>query len=504
MADAPAATAATAARMTGAKMTDFPDLDAPAGAVFSSGWHQAADTLKVTEPATGAVLATVGLANAADIARAVAGAKRAQPDWGAAPPQDRAALLRRAAAVLETKRSEVTAWLVREGGATGAKADIEIGLALDELWAAAALPMQPQGHLLPSVPGRMSVARRLPVGVVGVISPWNFPLLLSLRAVAPALALGNSVVLKPDMHTAVSGGLVIARLFEEAGLPEGVLHALAGDADAGRALTADPDIAMIAFTGSTAAGREVGAAAGGALKPCSLELGGNNALIVLDDADLDLAAAAGAFGAFFHQGQVCMAAGRHIVLEAVAERYMQRLVARAERLTVGDPWTSRVDLGPLIGRGHLDRVHQIVTGTLAAGAVLRCGGTHEGLFYRPTVLAGVTATMPAFTEEIFGPVAPVITVRDEDEAVAVANDTQYGLTAAVQTGSAERGLRLADHLNTGIVHVNDQTINDEAAAPFGGRGASGNGARHGAQQSWDQYTQWQWVTGRRVSGLFSF
>ncbi|MFD0746795.1 aldehyde dehydrogenase family protein [Phytohabitans flavus] len=297
---------------------------------------------------------------------------------------------------------------------------------------------------------------------------------------------------------------MLARLFEEAGLPEGVLHVLAGDAEPGRALATDPNIAMISFTGSTAVGRQVGEAAGRALKRVSLELGGNNALIVLDDADLDLASSAGAWGAFFHQGQICMTAGRHIVLESVAGEYLDRLAARAEKLPVGNPWTEKVALGPMINAAQRDRVHRIVRDTVAAGAELRAGGTHEGLFYRPTVLAEVTTEMPAFREEIFGPVAPVIVVKDDEEAVAVANRTEYGLVAAVQTGDVERGTALADRLRTGIVHVNDQTINDEAFVPFGGRGASGNGSRYGAQQSWDEFTQWQWLTVRSAPAPYPF
>ena len=461
--------------------------------------------LTSTEPATGAVLAEVGLADAEDVAAATARAAEAQPAWAATIGPARAAVLRSAAAVLTANRAEFEQWLVREGGAVPGKAAFEVDLALGELWEAAALPTQPHGHLLPSSePGRESVARRVPLGVVGVISPWNFPLILSIRAVAPALALGNAVVLKPDTQTAVSGGALVARLFEEAGLPDGVLHVLPGDAGPGAALAADPRVAMIAFTGSTAVGREVGATAGRTLKRVSLELGGNNALLVLDDADLEIASSAGAWGAFLHQGQVCMTAGRHIVHQDVADEYLERLAKRAQALPVGDPFTEQVALGPLINARQRDNVHRIVEETVAAGASVQAGGTYEDLFYRPTVLAGVTPAMPAFREEIFGPVAPVIVVRDDDEAVAVANDTEYGLVAAVQTGSVERGRRLADRLRTGIVHINDQTLNNDAYAPFGGTGASGNGSRFGSQSSWDEFTQWRWVTARDQAHGFPF
>jgi len=474
--------------------------------VFSNGWTKAqGGVLDSIEPATGAVLAQVGLADAGDVAAATARAAQAQPAWAATIGPARAAVLRKAAAVLSDNRAEFERWLVREGGAVPGKAAFEVDLALSELWEAAALPTQPWGHLLPpSEPGRESIARRVPLGVVGVISPWNFPLILSIRAVAPALALGNAVVLKPDVQTAVSGGTLVARLFEAAGLPDGLLHVLPGDAGPGAALAADPHVAMIAFTGSTAVGREVGATAGRTLKRVSLELGGNNALIVLDDADLEIASSAGAWGAFLHQGQVCMTAGRHIVLESVADEYLDRLAKRAQGLPVGDPFTEQVALGPLINERQRDNVQRIVEQTVAAGADVRAGGTHDGLFYRPTVLAGVTTSMPAFREEIFGPVAPVVVVRDENEAVEVANDTQYGLVAAVQTGSPERGRSLAQRLRTGIVHINDQTLNNDAYAPFGGTGASGNGSRFGSQSSWDEFTQWQWVTVREQAHAFPF
>ncbi len=487
-------------------MTELLDQVDWQGKVYSNGWRDASGgVLDSTEPATGTVLGQVGLANAADVAAATARAAEAQPEWAAQTGPARAALIRKAAAILSDNRAEFERWLVREGGAVPGKAAFEVDLVLGELWEAAALPTQPWGHLLPtSEPGRESVARRVPLGVVGVISPWNFPQILSVRAVAPALALGNAVVLKPDAQTAISGGTLVARLFEAAGLPEGLLHVLPGDAEPGAALAADPTIAMIAFTGSTAVGREVGATAGRTLKRVSLELGGNNALIVLDDADLEVASSAGAWGAFLHQGQVCMTAGRHIVLESVADEYLERLAKRASNLPVGDPHTEQVALGPLINARQLANVDRIVSETVAAGAEIRAGGTYEQLFYQPTVLAGVTDSMPAFREEIFGPVAPVVVVRDEDEAVAVANDTEYGLVAAVQTGSVDRGLDLARRLRTGIVHVNDQTLNNDAYAPFGGTGASGNGSRFGSQSSWDEFTQWQWVTSRKQAHAFPF
>jgi benzaldehyde dehydrogenase (NAD) len=487
-------------------MSGFLDSVAWQGKVYSNGWSDGSGgVLDSIEPATGEVLGQFGQANAEDVAQAAKSAALAQPEWAAKTGPERAALIRKAAELLATNRGEFETWLIREEGSVPGKAAFEVDLVLAELWEAAALPTQPWGHLLPtSEPGRESVARRVPLGVVGVISPWNFPQILSMRAVAPALALGNAVVLKPDVQTAVSGGLLVARLFEEAGLPEGVLHVLPGDAEPGAALATDPNVAMIAFTGSTAVGREVGAAAGRTLKRVSLELGGNNAIIVLDDADLDVASSAGAWGSFLHQGQVCMTAGRHIVMESVAAEYLERLAKRASNLPVGNPHTEQVALGPLISARQVANVDRIVTETVDAGAEIRAGGVHEGLFYSPTVLANVTTSMPAFRQEIFGPVAPVVVVTDEDEAVAVANDTEYGLVSAIQTGSVERGLKLAKRLRTGIIHVNDQTLNNDAYAPFGGVGASGNGSRYGSQSSWEEFTSWQWVTSREQAHPFPF
>ena len=324
--------------------------------IFSGGWTAAqGGTLQTIEPATGEVLAEVGLAGKADVAQAAQRARAAQPEWAAKTGPERAALIRRAARIVEDNHEEFESWLVREGGCIPGKAVFEVQLVLGELWEAAALPTQPWGHLLPSSePGRESIARRVPLGVVGVISPWNFPQILSIRAVAPALALGNAVILKPDAQTPVSGGMLVARLFEEAGLPEDLLHVLPGEAEAGSALAEDPNVAMIAFTGSTAVGRLVGAAAGRTLKRVSLELGGNNALIVLDDADLEVASSAGAWSAFLHQGQICMTAGRHIVVESVADEYLDRLASRASNLPVGDPHTEQVALGPLINERQLE------------------------------------------------------------------------------------------------------------------------------------------------------
>nr|BFE82859.1 hypothetical protein GCM10020093_054600 [Planobispora longispora] len=252
---------------------------------------------------------------------------------------------------------------------------------------------------------------------------------------------------------------------------------------------------VISFTGSTAAGRRVGEACGRLLKRAHLELGGNSALIVLDDADLDLAVSAGAWGSFVHQGQVCMTTGRHLVHASIAEEYVARLAEKADRLPVGDPATGQVALGPLIDAGQRDRVHALVTGSVAAGARLAAGGAFEGLFYRPTVLDGVPRDAPAYAREVFGPVAPVVPFSTVEEAAALASDTEYGLSLGILTRDVMRGLALADLIPTGIVHINDQTVDDEAVAPFGGVGASGTGARFGGGRvNAEAFTETRWVT----------
>jgi benzaldehyde dehydrogenase (NAD) len=348
------------------------------------------------------------------------------------------------------------------------------------------------------------VARRVPVGVVGVITPWNFPVVLAMRSVAPALALGNAVVLKPDAGTPVTGGVLVARMFEEAGIPAGLLHVLPGGAEVGTAIVAHPGVDMVSFTGSTAVGRAVGEAAGRALKRVVLELGGNSPLIVLEDADIESASSAGAWGSFLHQGQICMSTSRHLVHADVLEQYLAALVARAERLPVGNPAVEQVALGPIINERQLTRVQRIVDESVEQGAVVLTGGTASGLFYPATVLRDVAPAMPAFAEEIFGPVAPVTVFRDDDEAVELANATGYGLAAAVQSGSAERAARLAERLRAGMVHVNDQTVNEESPAPFGGFGISGNGGHFGGAANLEAFTEWQWMTSRATSPVFPF
>jgi len=466
-----------------------------AGRVFAGTWRAASTALAVKEPATGELLGEVGESHPHDLAEVVALARAAQPAWAAKSAEARAALLRRAAQILDEQRAPVLDAIVRETGGIRGKAEVELGSSIGELLHSAAILIEPEGHLLPSHdPSRLSFARRVPLGIVGVIAPWNFPMLLAMRSVAPAIALGNAVILKPDPQTPICGGVVLARMFEEAGLPPGIFSVVNGGASVGEALVEAHGVRMITFTGSTAVGRRVGELAGRHLKRVALELGGKSPFIVLEDADLEAAAAAGAWGSFLHQGQICMASGRHIVDRRVVDDYLEILTRKAKALPVGDPYRQQVAIGPIINSRQIARIDQIVRDSVAAGARLTAGGTHDGPYYQPTVLADVRPAMPAYDLEIFGPVAPVIVAQDEEDAIRIANDTQYGLSAAVQTGSLERGLRVGRQIKAGLIHINDQTVNDSPGSPFGGMGASGNGSRFGSLTNWEEFTEWQWMT----------
>jgi benzaldehyde dehydrogenase (NAD) len=476
------------------------------GQIFSGGWRDGSgEPLAVTSPASGEQLATVGTATAADVAKAAAVAVDAQREWAALPYTERAAVLRRAGDLWHANAEEITGWLMRETGAIGPFGGFQIMTSAEECYEAAALASAPYGELLRSSSPRLSMARRVPVGVVGVISPFNVPTILGIRAVAPALALGNAVLLKPDPRTSVSGGALFAQLFAEAGLPDGVLHVLPGGVETGEALVTEPLVRVVAFTGSTRTGRSVATLAAQHLKRVHLELGGNSALLVLDDVDPDAASSVGAWGSFAHQGQVCMTAGRHLVQSGVADAYVAALAARADHLPVGDPVTGQVALGPVIDAGQRDKIHSMVTASVAEGARLAAGGTYEDLYYRPTVLDDVPLTSTAYSEEIFGPVAPVVRIDSVDDAIRLARETSYGLSLGILTRDVMRGLEIAEQIPSGLVHINDQTVNDEATIPFGGVKDSGTGGRlGGASANLEAFTDTQWVTVRGTLPQYPF
>jgi len=459
----------------------------------------------VVEPATGAELGRMGQATPDDVAEAGQAAIAAQKEWAAMPHTARSAVLRRAGDLWSEHAEEISGWNVREVGAVPGMAGFALHVAAEECYEAAGLPGRALGEILASEQPRLSLARRMPAGVVSVISPFNVPIILGIRSVAPALALGNAVLLKPDPRTAVTGGTLMARIFEEAGLPPGVLQMLPGGGEVGEAMITDPSVRVVSFTGSTAVGRRIGELAGKHLKRAHLELGGNSALLILDDADLDAAVNLAAWGSFFHQGQICMTTGRHFVHDGLYDEFIDRLADKAEKLPVGDPNTDQVALGPVIDAGQRDKIHGLVTASADQGAKVAAGGSYEELFYRPTVLSDVPLSAPAFTEEVFGPVAPVTRVGSVEEAARLAADSEYGLSLGIVTRDVMHGLAIAEQIPSGIVHINDQTVNDEANAPFGGVLASGTGSRFGgAAANVEAFTETRWITLRGEPPTYPF
>ena len=306
--------------------------------------------------------------------------------------------------------------------------------------------------------------------------------------------MGNCVILKPDPKSSICGGVLMAKILEDAGLPEGVFHVLPGGPDVGQALVEHPLVKMISFTGSTAVGKKIGETCGRMLKKAALELGGNNAQVVLEDADLDIASSCGAWGSFLHQGQICMQTGRHLVHRSVADEYIERLAARAGNLACGNPAQEQAHLGPLINEAQAKRVEDIVNRSVEMGARIVVGGKRNGNYYEATVMSDVTPDMPVFSEEVFGPVAPVMTFDSDDNACSLVNESLYGLAAAIHSRSTERALQIANQIQVGMIHINDQTVNNEFQVPFGGLGSSGNSGRFGGPANIEEFTTSQWVS----------
>jgi benzaldehyde dehydrogenase (NAD) len=483
--------------MDGSQVTFFDDTTW-SGKIYTGGWADGSNGADdVTAPADGSLVATVGRASAA---------LAAQPAWEATPAPERAAILQRAADLLEQNSEELIPWIIRESGSIPPKAGIEIEHSAGFLRAAAEAAVETTTHSLKSVDGRDATEElvRVAHGVVGVISPFNFPLILSMRAIAAALATGNAVVHKPDPRTPLTGGMMIARIFEDAGLPADLLHIVPGGADVGAALCEDPKIAMVSFTGSPEVGAKVGEACGRTLKKVQLELGGKNALIVMDDADLEVAASNCAWGAWLHQGQICMATGLILAPEAQTDALAEMLATKAGHLPVGDPATEQCALGPLIAESEATRIEAIVADAVAKGAKLLAGGKANGTMFPATVLSGVAPGMRAFDEEIFGPVAVIASYRDEDHAAELANRTDFGLVASVLSADVKRARALGDRLKVGHLHINDQTVTASPIAPFGGRGRSGNGSRISGPAIWEEFTQYVWVTTKPAATPYPF
>jgi len=472
-------------------------------------WVDGADgaTFADLDPYTGDLVAHVAAAGAEDAERAVDAARAALPGWAETPPAERQRVFLKAADVLEARQMEVVDLLARETGASFGFGMFQTMFVPNLFRQAAALAYAPMGQIIPSDTGTFAMGIRKPVGVVGALAPWNAALILSARSIAAPLALGNTVVLKPSEWSPFSGGLLWGEILGEAGLPAGALnvvtHAPGAAAAIGDALIEHPAVRRLNFTGSTAVGREIAVAAGRQLKRVVLELGGSNPLIVLADADLDYAVNATAFGAYLHQGQICMSTRRIYVERPIADAFIAKLAAKTEGLKAGDPKEHDTVIGPLISASALNLVKDRVDEAVRGGAKVLAGGEAVGPCYRATLLTDVPADCDFAKHETFGPVASVEVVGGAEEAVARANATTYGLSAGIITSDRDRGFTLAQAIDSGIVHVNDQTVADEPQMPFGGVKDSGFG-RFGGQAVVDEFTELRWVTIRSGTHPFPF
>ncbi|MFC0601936.1 aldehyde dehydrogenase family protein [Streptomyces palmae] len=456
-------------------------------------------------PYSGEKLASITVATVDEIDQAYRAAERAQPEWGATNPYTRRLVFERALRIVEDREQELTEAIVAEVGGTLVKAAFELHLAKEFLREAIALALRPEGRIIPSpVDGKENRLYRVPVGVVGVISPFNFPFLLSLKSVAPALALGNAVVLKPHQNTPICGGGLVAKVLEEAGLPAGLLNVVVTDiAEIGDALIEHPVPKVISFTGSDKVGRHVATVAASHFKSSILELGGNSALVVLDDADLDYAVDAAVFSRFVHQGQVCMAANRVLVDRKVEAEFTARFTDKVRSLTVGDPADPATHIGPLINERQAEAITSLVEQTIADGATALVHGTAKGTLVSPTVLTGVPEDSPVMRQEIFGPVALLVPFDGDEEALRITNDSQYGLSGAVHTGDVERGVRFARRVDSGMFHVNDSTVHDEPIVPFGGEKFSGVSRLNGDAMV-EAFTTTKWISIQHGRSRFPF
>lgn len=440
-------------------------------------------TLTVTNPYDDSVLTRIRQANKQDLDEAYRAAEAAQKEWSAQPPSARRQVILRAAQIMEQRREEIVDWIVKESGSTVGKAQVEVSLAAGITLEASSFPTRVHGRIVESNnPGKELRVYRRPVGVVGIISPWNFPLHLSERSVAPALALGNAVVIKPASDTPVTGALILARIFEEAGLPAGVLNVVIGaGSEIGDDFVTHPVPGLISFTGSTPIGQNVGklAASGKHLKHVALELGGNAPLVVLADADLSAAVEAAVLGKFLHQGQICMAVNRIIVEAPLYDEFLARFTAAASSVPAGDPASTQTLVGPVINDSQLEALKAKIAGAKAEGARTVLEGQIQGRVVPPHVFADVTADMEIAREEIFGPLVGVIKADNEAHALELANASEFGLSSSVFTQDLDRGVQFALGIKAGMTHINEMPVHDESHVPFGGEGNSGLGRFNG-------------------------
>lgn len=464
---------------------------------FISGqWRKGTSTksIKNFNPYTGEELLEIQAASEQDLDDAYRAAQQAQQVWEATPLTEKQEAFDRLVAVLEEKKEEIIQWLIQESGSTVLKANAEFGAVVTQVKESSSFLTRITGQILPSsVPNKENYVYRTPKGVVGVIGPWNFPFLLTMRSVAPALATGNSVVIKPASDTPVTSGLLIGKIFELAQFPAGLVNVVVGrGSEIGDAFVTHPIPSMISFTGSTEVGERIGELSGKNLKDVALELGGNNVMVVLKDANIERAAKAAAFGKFLHQGQICMALNRIIVDQEIHDEFVEKFTEITKTIKSGDPADVATLVGPLINQEQVQRIQKDVQESIEQGATVHLEGTVNGNLMSPIILTNVTNDMPVAKNEIFGPVASIIAAKDEEEAIAIANRSPYGLSGSIFTENIFHGIEVAKKIKTGMIHINDQSVNDEAHVPFGGEKASGIG-RFNGQWAIDKFTTTKWI-----------
>ena len=467
---------------------------------FIAGQWQPGRSQKMIQnlnPYTQDTIFTLQAASIADVDAAYVAADKAFQQSAIKSVELRQQILQKLQHVIQVRQDEIIDWLILESGSTRFKAGLEVGAALSIIQESQKFPEQIKTEQLESKdPQRKSLVLRKPLGVIGVISPWNFPFHLSMRSVATAIACGNSVVLKPASDTPVTGGTLLGKLFEEAGLPAGVLNVVSGaGSEIGDYFVEHPIPKMISFTGSTEVGQNVGskALASPRIKRLALELGGNAPLVILDDADLDLAVELTIMGRFMHQGQICMSTNRVIVDASIHDAYVEKLLERVKTVAVGDPNLEETIIGPIINQSQIKKHQQIIQSAKEQGAELVYEGGIEGNLVYPHIFTGVAPESPLAQEESFGPILPILKARDEAHALKLANDTRFGLSSAVCTSNIERGVHFTEQLDIGMTHINSISVADQANAPFGGEKNSGLG-RFNGRWIFEEFTRTHWLT----------
>ena len=452
-------------------------------------------TIQNSNPYNDDLLLTIQCANADDLDEAYKAARRVQEEWESTALLEKRALFDQLLEKMKDNKDMIIDWLIKEAGSTRLKADIEFALAVAVVKESASFLTRTTGVILPSqIPGKENRVYRAAKGVVGIIGPWNFPFHLTIRSLAPALATGNTAVIKPASDTPVTSGLMIGKLFQDAGFPDGTVNVIVGrGGEVGDQFVEHPIPKIISFTGSTEVGKGIGEIAGKNLKEIALELGGNNVMLVLKDANIDRAAKAAAFGKFLHQGQICMALNRIIVDASIHDEFVDAFLKIVKNLQAGDPSDPKTFVGPLINSGQVERIQNQIEESVNQGAYVALEGKAEGTLMHPVVLTGVTPDMPIAKNEIFGPVAPILKAATEEEAVEMANASIYGLSGSIFTEDRHRGVQIAKKIDTGMIHINDQPVNDEPHVPFGGEKASGVG-RFNGEWAIEKFTTVKWIS----------